>query len=581
MASLGSLVVSLSANTAQFTSDLGKAAHISEQRMKDIREAAETAGKAIGAAFVAGVGVAAVLVKQAIDAADAMDDLAQKSGASMESLSGLAYVANMEGKSIETLTASLSRLTQSTEDAASGQGEAARYFSALGISATDANGKLKNSDAVMVELADKFAAMEDGAGKTALAMGIFGKSGADMIPILNAGSEGLARATEEARAFGLMLDGETSAAAANFNDNLTRLNAAKQGFANQIMQAMLPSLSALTDQLVEGAKQGNGFARAAEVAASGMKILATIGAIVAGTFKTVGEYLGGLAAQVVAIVSGRFSEALDIANQANEDVASNIAGISKTISNIWAEAEAKSESQAEKTSDKLAAPIVRTAQKVKESRDKIVKDTTSINDSWVKMIDQQIEEEKRKADEIGKFAEESKDTQKTELSAMTEYAQEAARNMQDAMAGGFFDLFEGKTKSMGDLFATMVKRMAAELMSSQLLNLLVGDFAKTGSMGGVVGSIAANIFGGGKALGGDVKGGTSYLVGEKGPELFTPAMSGSITPNNAMGGSITFAPVYQIDSRADRQQVQQDMQRISRQANAELVEKLQRQGRLA
>jgi phage-related minor tail protein len=48
-----------------------------------------------------------------------------------------------------------------------------------------------------------------------------------------------------------------------------------------------------------------------------------------------------------------------------------------------------------------------------------------------------------------------------------------------------------------------------------------------------------SVFGGGRALGGPVTGGTSYLVGERGPELFTPSSSGKVIPNNAMGGSGT------------------------------------------
>lgn len=52
---------------------------------------------------------------------------------------------------------------------------------------------------------------------------------------------------------------------------------------------------------------------------------------------------------------------------------------------------------------------------------------------------------------------------------------------------------------------------------------------------GISGAIE-NIFGGGKAAGGPVTGGTTYLVGEKGPELFTPGSSGNIIPNNRLGG---------------------------------------------
>jgi hypothetical protein len=49
----------------------------------------------------------------------------------------------------------------------------------------------------------------------------------------------------------------------------------------------------------------------------------------------------------------------------------------------------------------------------------------------------------------------------------------------------------------------------------------------------------SNVFGGGRAIGGPVSSGTTYLVGERGPELFTPGSNGSITPNNKLGGGIT------------------------------------------
>lgn len=51
-----------------------------------------------------------------------------------------------------------------------------------------------------------------------------------------------------------------------------------------------------------------------------------------------------------------------------------------------------------------------------------------------------------------------------------------------------------------------------------------------------ISGVVSNIFGGGKAAGGPVTGGTTYLVGEKGPELFTPGSSGNIIPNNRLGG---------------------------------------------
>ena len=52
-----------------------------------------------------------------------------------------------------------------------------------------------------------------------------------------------------------------------------------------------------------------------------------------------------------------------------------------------------------------------------------------------------------------------------------------------------------------------------------------------------LGNVIDSVFGGGRAAGGTVMPGTSYLVGEKGPEIFTPSNTGFITPNNQMGGN--------------------------------------------
>ena len=68
---------------------------------------------------------------------------------------------------------------------------------------------------------------------------------------------------------------------------------------------------------------------------------------------------------------------------------------------------------------------------------------------------------------------------------------------------------------------------------------LFGVQSGTGSGGGLLGGLFN--FGGKRAAGGPVSAGSSYLVGERGPELFTPSRSGNIVPNNAMGsvGNIT------------------------------------------
>ena len=72
---------------------------------------------------------------------------------------------------------------------------------------------------------------------------------------------------------------------------------------------------------------------------------------------------------------------------------------------------------------------------------------------------------------------------------------------------------------------------AVKALASALSNSVVGK-----AVGAIAGGISG-VFGGGRAAGGAVSGGTSYLVGERGAEIFTPSSSGRITPNGSLGGA--------------------------------------------
>jgi hypothetical protein len=91
--------------------------------------------------------------------------------------------------------------------------------------------------------------MEDGATKTALAIQIFGKSGAEMIPLLNGGADGMKRLAEESDRTGNTISTKTAAAAEKFNDTLTRIGEIMQGVVNKVMEAALPALQSLADTL--------------------------------------------------------------------------------------------------------------------------------------------------------------------------------------------------------------------------------------------------------------------------------------------------------------------------------------------
>ncbi len=135
----------------------------------------------------------------------------------------------------------------------------------------------------------------------------------------------------------------------------------------------------------------------------------------------------------------------------------------------------------------------------------------------------------------------------TELS---EFTKEAFRSMQNVASDFFSDVLEGNFTDLGDSFRKMVNRMLADWASVKMMGGLFGeDFGKTGTLGGIVGSLASSMgFGGARALGGPVMAGSAYLVGERGPELFMPQTSGNVVANNKLGGGTSISvPIGNID----------------------------------
>ena len=169
-AEIGALRVVLGMDIAQFSegakkagSDLSRLADHFDAQSRRIKQA------------LAGLGVLFALDKlrqsfqEAIDRADELSKLSQKIGVPIEQLSGLAYAADLANVPLEGLANGIKKLSVNLEAAASGEvaPAASRALAALGVSATDASGKLRPTNDVLLQLAEKFAGLKDGAGKTA------------------------------------------------------------------------------------------------------------------------------------------------------------------------------------------------------------------------------------------------------------------------------------------------------------------------------------------------------------------------------------------------------------------------------
>lgn len=130
-------------------------------------------------------------------------------------------------------------------------------------------------------------------------------------------------------------------------------------------------------------------------------------------------------------------------------------------------------------------------------------------------------------EEMERIATESGDV----FSNLNEFQLEAARNSQDIFAQFLFDPFDAGLKGMLKSFVDMLRKMVAQLIASKLLTsfltLFPGADAAVASSTGVTSLVPA-------AIGGNRAGGRQTLVGEKGPELYTPGATGAIRPIGAL-----------------------------------------------
>lgn len=202
-----------------------------------------------GAAAAGGLLATAMQIRAGIDELDRLDETAPKIGLTAQRLAEFGYNAKMSGASTEVLEKGIATLSQKM---AAGD----KVFAAMGVTIHKANGELRATDEVLEEMADKFAGYADGPAKVALASEAMGKSGRELIPMLNQGSEGMRKMAEEARALGLAFGPDSLKQAAEYKDNIDKLQVAAQGAGIAMAERMLPGLIQVTNQMVEGAKQG-------------------------------------------------------------------------------------------------------------------------------------------------------------------------------------------------------------------------------------------------------------------------------------------------------------------------------------
>lgn len=234
--------------------------------MDKLDNAAGAVSKGFGLAKAAVGAFAVVQAAQAvlsfasntIDAADALNDMSERTGLAVGTLSELEFAAKLNGSSLDELQAALTKVSVKATDAATGNKTAAVAFDALGIAVKNADGSMRSSLQITEDIGDAFKGISDPTLKSALAVEIFGKSGAKLVPVL----ENMRASREEARELGAVVGDDFVKAAADFNDNMDRMAFMSKGFASTILADVLPALSGMFKEMTTGIKVFGSFTSA-------------------------------------------------------------------------------------------------------------------------------------------------------------------------------------------------------------------------------------------------------------------------------------------------------------------------------
>ena len=173
--------------------------------------------------------------------ADSFDKMSQRVGVSTESLSELAYAANLSGTSIERVEESFKGLSQKIVEAVDKGGDAESLFSSIGLSARDL--AASSPEEQFYKVADAIAKIDDPTRRAAVAMQVFGESGRELLPLLSGGSAGLEEMRSEARELGATVSTSAASMGAQFNDSLARVQTIFQGLKNEFAASLAPILT--------------------------------------------------------------------------------------------------------------------------------------------------------------------------------------------------------------------------------------------------------------------------------------------------------------------------------------------------
>jgi lambda family phage tail tape measure protein len=515
-------------------------------------------------------------LKGTLDAGDELEKMAQKTGIAAETLAKYRYAAKLADTDLNQLGSSLAKLAKNMSAAAANPSTSlANTFRALGVSLEEL--RSGDTEAVFEKITDRLASAEDGGRKAAVAMQLFGKSGAELTPLINS----LRESKEEADKLGINVSTKFAKDSAQFNDNITKSIAILDQFKVKILSDVLPSLNEFLERM-SGAESletlGRMRARLAQEIASLDQSWSKFGAVppfVIVQREKLIKKIDDIDSQIIA-KNKQFIRKLEEQQTAKSqgsglpDVIDDgrIKQVESFLQQIRKQA---AEAQADISGDERQKALAR----VQISRDEWLQK--------VSLLKLGLDDQRKFITEFNAWNQAAiqkalSDTA-SPIEQMTDSWKDATQKLQEAGAGWLDDMSDKLTQFVmtGKLdFKGFAQSILADLARIQIQKSLAGLFG--GSTGTSLGSLL------GFAAGGNPPVGTPYIVGENGPEIRIDRTPGTIIPNSMIsgnGGGVTVNQTIQISTGVQqtvRAEVMQLMPQIAEQTKRAVAEERRRSG---
>jgi len=540
---------------------------------------------------LAGAGGFGFLIKSSMDSIDKISKLSRTLGISVADLRKLEFAADLSGLSIDTVARAVRNLNRVMVDFQGGTGDAKDAFDELGITSDDLNAVMGDQFKVLELLADRFGNVENSAVRSSIAQDLFGGRASEMLLVLEEGADGIARISNEAERFGLVMSAEAAKGVEDANDSFTRLFALFKGLRDSVVSFLAPAIKAAVEkaqEFIEGlmAKENGVKNFAKEISLSIVNAIQTFAETMAFLINII---LGAVNAIITAM--NFLTEEILKTTMSEEKFAHKTMLATKALNDLLDKTHTlHPEAQAlVHEFDELARAGFKDANALKDLADRASKLSDAFDESRFTLgknekamasvayhsremasainttsasikklpylptdfevqfsfLRDQIKAAAKAGENLDDVMTTGTDTSSDfgeNLKKLAEDARNFGKNMEDVVIRGiqsFEDALVSAvtgTMKLKDAFKQMAASIISDIIRMTIrmqISAPIADFLAGAMPFGSTGGTSKT---GAKAMGGSVAAGKPYMVGEKGAELFIPGGSGTIIPSNQLGG---------------------------------------------